>query len=312
MGQLISKEETKILKGIAILMVVVEHIGQVLDIGIVNPLGPIGVFLFLFLSGYGLTCSYQLKGRVGFLQKRVLKVYLPYAFTVLLFVGWCYLINMYHSISEIVQYFVLVKLPQGSYWYLVLLFYWYIIFYISTYYMNALLKMGMIFIVATLVIIVVHDFNRLFIWQFASFPAGVIYAKKAEVARIIEYRIKNFRGGILFLIVAVVMVGLKKMPYVEARELGMVDTLLQIGITWTIGGFVLIFREIFIRVGWIKKVLLLIGGISYELYLAHVLPLDYLKVSPSGGRMIIYVIALIIIVILLEVQKNSNYFLRRK
>ena len=51
---MISKEDTRILKGLAISIVIVEHLGRVLHIGALNPLGPIGVFLFFFISGYGL------------------------------------------------------------------------------------------------------------------------------------------------------------------------------------------------------------------------------------------------------------------
>ena len=48
---MITKEETQLLKGIAILLVVFEHIGQVFHLSVLNPLGPIGVCLFLFVSG---------------------------------------------------------------------------------------------------------------------------------------------------------------------------------------------------------------------------------------------------------------------
>lgn len=66
---MISKEDTQLLKGLAILMVIVEHLGQVLHIAALNPLGPIGVCLFLFISGYGLSYSYEKNGRNGYLKK---------------------------------------------------------------------------------------------------------------------------------------------------------------------------------------------------------------------------------------------------
>lgn len=82
---MISKEDTQLLKGLAILMVIVEHLGQVLHIAALNPLGPIGVCLFLFISGYGLSYSYEKNGRNGYLKKRVLKVYVPYLVSVIIF-----------------------------------------------------------------------------------------------------------------------------------------------------------------------------------------------------------------------------------
>lgn len=59
----ISRKDSAIIKAIAILLILVQHIGQAFNIAVVNPLGPIGVFLFLFMSGYGLTCSIISKGR---------------------------------------------------------------------------------------------------------------------------------------------------------------------------------------------------------------------------------------------------------
>ena len=54
---MISKEETQLLKGLAIIMVLVEHLGQVLHISALNPLGPVGVCIFLFVSGRQSVCG---------------------------------------------------------------------------------------------------------------------------------------------------------------------------------------------------------------------------------------------------------------
>lgn len=67
---LITKEETKLLKGIAIFFVVLSHIGNWLDLRYFAPLGGTGVALFLILSGYGLECSYQKNRLQKFWRKR--------------------------------------------------------------------------------------------------------------------------------------------------------------------------------------------------------------------------------------------------
>lgn len=82
---MISKEDTQILKELAISMVIVQHLGQVFHIVALNPLGPIGVCIFLFISGYGLSCSYKKNGRNKYFSKRVLKVYIPYLVSVAIF-----------------------------------------------------------------------------------------------------------------------------------------------------------------------------------------------------------------------------------
>lgn len=70
---IISRQTGSLLKGMAIIMIIVQHLDQAYKIGFINPLGPIGVFIFLFMSGYGLTYSYNKSGRKCYFRKRFLK-----------------------------------------------------------------------------------------------------------------------------------------------------------------------------------------------------------------------------------------------
>lgn len=58
---LIDKKSSKELKGIAVIFVILSHFASYLNVSglfkVLFPLGGIGVALFLFLSGYGLTKS---------------------------------------------------------------------------------------------------------------------------------------------------------------------------------------------------------------------------------------------------------------
>ena len=77
-------DHTNQLKGLAIMMVIFSHIGYFLDAGnrFLYPLsvaGGVGVNIFLFLSGYGLTIS-ELKyhhNPIKFYLKRLKRVFLP-------------------------------------------------------------------------------------------------------------------------------------------------------------------------------------------------------------------------------------------
>lgn len=95
------------------------------------------------------------------------------------------------------------------------------------------------------------------------------------------------------------MVVLKKTQYVELHELGVADTLLQIGITWCLSIFMFYVVDHLKRTNFLKKVVLLIGSISYELYLAHVLFLDWLKEQTTIGNFIIYGIAVLLSAVIL-------------
>ena len=189
---MISKGDTQILKGLAISMVIVEHLGQVFRIAALNPLGPIGVCLFLFVSGYGLSCSYRKNGRNKYFSKRVLKVYIPYLASIVLFSIWSYCIGNTLTVRAILDYAILKELPQGSFWYLQLLFYWYMVFYFLTFLFDNEKALATALCVATCVVTVYSGFNRLYVWQFASFPAGVMVSKHKEP---IDKPSKNAGGG---------------------------------------------------------------------------------------------------------------------
>lgn len=88
---------------------------------------------------------------------------------------------------------------------------------------------------------------------------------------------------------------LKKTPYVEARELGLIDTVLQTAITLDVSVFILIYGSIVDNFKYLKRFLVRIGERSYELYLGHVLLLDYLKGNPSIINLLIFTMATIII-----------------
>lgn len=188
---MISKEKTQILKGLAISMVIIDHLGQVFHIYALNLLGVIGVCIFLFISGYGLSCSYKKNGRSRYFLKRILKVYIPYLVSIALFSIRSYCIGNTLTARSILGYMVLRDLPQGSFWYLQLLFYWYVVFYFLTFLFNNEKILVIALCIATIGITIYSGFNRLYVWQIASFPAGIVVFKHKEL---IERKFKNGGG----------------------------------------------------------------------------------------------------------------------
>ena len=57
--EMLSYDHTKYIKGIAIVFVLVSHIGNYSGKTWFTPLGGIGVSMFLFCSGFGLMSSYR-------------------------------------------------------------------------------------------------------------------------------------------------------------------------------------------------------------------------------------------------------------
>ena len=104
------------------------------------------------------------------------------------------------------------------------------------------------------------------------------------------------------------MVALKKTQFVESHELGCADTLLQIGVTWSLSLFVIFATRYLKRIKCVKRVVLTVGSISYELYLAHVLPLDWLKQQVTIRNFMVYGIVFILITLIIYL---ANYFVQR-
>lgn len=279
----ISLYDSFVLKGISIILIILQHIGQAYHVRVVNPLGPIGVFIFLFLSAYGVTSSYLNKGIEGYFRRKFIKVYLPYVIAVILF---CYINIFYFHISfnsDFVSFITLTKLPQGSFWFLILLFYWYVAFWILIKLKVLQAKLSILFpllLIISLAICIATNFSRGFVWQILSFPLGILFALDRWHFRL------SLRQFFLIFVVTIMLVITKKTAYVEANELGLIDTLIQIIMTLIISLCLIFYRDIYLYccnvICFIKTLLYRIGIISFDLYLSHALFLDYLKKNPSN------------------------------
>ena len=131
---MISRNVSKYLRGLAMLIVIASHYSEWMYIEPAIPAlrhcistwGPPGVDIFFLLSGYGLYKSYKAAGRIDgeFILKRVLAVYLPY---LLLFL----LLEIYHGeafyrdLSGWVNFFT-----AGEFWFLNVMFVMYAAFII--------------------------------------------------------------------------------------------------------------------------------------------------------------------------------------
>lgn len=73
-----SRADTRSLKGLAILCVLLGHLNYL------DSSGAWGVHIFLLLSGYGLESSYQKKGLNGYWKNRIFKVWVPYEVVILI------------------------------------------------------------------------------------------------------------------------------------------------------------------------------------------------------------------------------------
>lgn len=171
----ISKDQTSLLKGIAIFLVLFDHIGE--NVGWLPslPLGAVGVYMFLFLSGYGLMRSAITNGIAGYWMKRVKKVYLPYI-VVLVFCAVLSLIFLHKIEFSFIKYFVLWKVPFGEYWYLRIQIEWYIAFFIiwmtKDKFNISLDRIPVLICIADFLIVTANIAVRNFAWTIGAFLLG--------------------------------------------------------------------------------------------------------------------------------------------
>lgn len=122
------RNHTSAIKGIAILLVLLGHIG------FIPHAGAYGVVLFLILSGFGLVQSYLHSGLSNFFSKRLSKVIIPYAVITIIWLisfGHQYIIDAeYYKLTMLVLGMDLSSSLDPSMWYISFLIVWYIAFYL--------------------------------------------------------------------------------------------------------------------------------------------------------------------------------------
>ena len=266
----LSRDDTLILKGISILMVIFGHIGQVIPgMRLFTPLGAMGVGVFLFCSGYGIEKSYEKHGRKNYWYKRIINVLVPYIFIELLALP----LHYHHGFISVLKDLLLIQPLHPFGWYMRFLFIWYIIYYISSYIGKH--KMPLL-IIAGFVIWALCD--SLHAQNAFSFAFGVIIARTSLLENIVKPR--NVLIGLLLGVLLFLTRDFIKNSNVDQRLLWNTISLLYYLslIITTILAYKLISYN---RVKLPYKAISLIGVFSYELYLVHGYAFTTLGVSAT-------------------------------
>lgn len=114
---ILDRTATTKMKAMAIIMVVISHVGTTLFGRLFNPFGGIGVSTFLILSGYGLMESYKQHGLDGFWRKRLSRVLVPYLIFLLVYCAYRMVANGEFPIFNL------------RYWFVEYIVIWYVLFY---------------------------------------------------------------------------------------------------------------------------------------------------------------------------------------
>ena len=130
----IGRRQSNALRGLALIFVILSHIPKLyseMNLSIFNPLGYIGVGIFLCLSGYGLQKSFEKYGLKDFGKKRIRRIIPALVVTTLMIV----IIAAFNGITF--QSYQIVGSCLGFSdsvnpvtWYILMMWFCYIVFYI--------------------------------------------------------------------------------------------------------------------------------------------------------------------------------------
>lgn len=290
-----SKEETIILKGIGIVLVIVSHIGGICGTRIATPLGGIGVAIFLFLSGFGLSKSRQKNVNLeSYWKKKIKNILFPYILIQLV----AYLFNLieYNDTVSFILDILLINPQHPNGWYMRCIFIYYLLFYFCFKIVKK--KQENIFYVLSFVLAIILLLLRweIYFEQAISFGLGVYIGTKQDFNFINKKLVViTFATGIIFLC-------LKQVPVV--RETFLIYNICQLFIKLPIAISIICLVSLLIK-HYTFYPFFIIGRNSYMLYLVHIYILILLRniLSVNVFFIIVYIMILGIIIALSESLK---------
>ncbi len=189
--------KTQEMKGFAILAIIFSHIGYFLSsdqafLWPMSVLAGVGVNLFLFLSGFGLTVSALKKPQSipEFYIKRLKKLFIPLWLVISAFSILDYLIlQRIYPFTEIWKSFIgffpvadLFKNLNSPFWYFTIILFYYLIFPLTFFRKTAYLSPVLILVISYYLLKIELPFEinvdvmKLYKTHFAAFPLGVLFA----------------------------------------------------------------------------------------------------------------------------------------
>jgi membrane-bound acyltransferase YfiQ involved in biofilm formation len=237
------------------------------------------VFMFLFLSGFGLTISFR-KGHTDagwFAKRRLIRVMIPYWIitAILLPLDW-FLLGRGYSVGELAMTIAgintTVRLNHIDYgrWYVTFLLVWYALFFLSYHILRGK-RSGWVLFAGSLLLFFVYR-QYAFAHQFFAFPLGCLVAERYTAAATFFKRYERLllhgAGTIILFVVLFKMLILPwlylSVPYAAGPFL-----LLQEGENLLFALALCIIMGAAGARGYESRLLVFCGTVSYEVFLIH-------------------------------------------
>lgn len=254
----LSFDNTTVMRGVAILMVVIHHLSLWFGTNVLTSWGGGGVAIFMILSGYGLTMSYQKSSVRRFWWKRFVGIFIPWLVVILI------TMQPWNLVEKKWFWEYLFFIDFGP-WFMQYLIVWYIVFYVShclrwTYRIRWY-------------IIGIASLAMFLFWspmqqeQSLCFPLGMWIGEHYE-------QVKNWNRRCLLkvaaiaVVVAVLTLCIKQIPYIRSDINSCTFISLQVILKTSMAIAVMAAVPFFTKIKT-SRFLLFTGVISYEMYLMH-------------------------------------------
>lgn len=202
----LSFDTSTILRGIAILLVIFQHIGGSFGTNLLTPLGGTGVAIFLVLSGFGLNESFKKKELDYYWRNRIIRVFIPYFILVSI-------ISCFSENFNIRTYLLDIFGIKTSYWYIAFLLKQYILYYIATRFFHKY-RLPIMFVVSIIFIFILPNIEA---EQSLSFLLGVLISENYN--RVCSSKL--FTMSILifsFFCMGSIFLAIKQLPIIREYE----------------------------------------------------------------------------------------------
>ena len=266
---------TTYIKGFAILLVILSHMGGRFGIRYLTPLGGVGVAMFLICTGYGLSESYKSKVLTKYWKNKISKIWFPYFLIqsmASLFLGY--------SFFDYIKDILLLEYNHPFGWYMHFLFMWYIIFY-AVNKLNFLSPQGKYVLFGLISLLTLILPNQLWAEQAFSVFIGMVFSYKKDTLKINDNRFVSFvmvSIGLVFLVTKQIDF-VRNLPWLLSNINQLLIKLpLAIGICLTTYQFQVLFRNNMFKY---------LGKLSFSLYLIHAYTINIL-VNPTLLNILIF------------------------
>ncbi|SCZ78635.1 acyltransferase family protein [Pseudobutyrivibrio xylanivorans] len=136
MDNWISRNNSSIVRGLAALVIMYVHLGYTVPkednlLYLFEPLGYLCVGIFFFYTGYNLIATVEKKGTKGFVLSKIKRIYIPFVIANIIYILYLLSNGEYNYSTRGLLYSIVgLRLPNDTLWYVVSILWYQVLFFI--------------------------------------------------------------------------------------------------------------------------------------------------------------------------------------